>query len=275
MGISYGSLDFKNPRVQAKLVASRELLASRNNALVAHARPGELQKHPLYWLVELRATNGTLSSYTWTLVAIDANSGAVVTAFGGPNIGPNGVSDRADSPYWEDLPDHSAACPSHGISAAFILPRDTMAEGSSMTGDLVIDNETGAPISAGCSPGDFAVALANDQVHPAIAFTMPGCIHTRTTMIPIGMSHRPLTLKAENYSSCLPQDEPSTSSPVYPPPTYPATVPATPPARCVLPYDGRLPPGDYHTEFFTTVEALHAAPVTVHIVAARTGGATP
>jgi len=40
MGISYGSLDFKNPRVQAKLVASRELLASRNNALVAHARPG-------------------------------------------------------------------------------------------------------------------------------------------------------------------------------------------------------------------------------------------
>jgi hypothetical protein len=115
-GIAYGSLDFKNPYARAKLVNLSELQVGTNNPLTSHAPPSQFRGHTTLWIVELRATDTSLSPYTWTLAAFDANTGSLVVAFGGPNFGPNGVTDATESSYWGGLPDHRAECPAGAAS---------------------------------------------------------------------------------------------------------------------------------------------------------------
>jgi hypothetical protein len=132
------------------------------------------------------------------------------------------------------------------LSAHIDLPSSTIAAGSAETGYVVIDNNTGAAIPGGSCAPELAVALGNDQVHPQIAFTTPGCLRPPT--IPVGSSRWPVTLRAVNESPCSLPGEPS-----------------NPPTRtCGLNGDP-LPAGVYHTVFFG-VPQIHPAPVEVDVV---------
>jgi hypothetical protein len=135
-GIGYGSLDFKKPRVRAKLVNRSELLTGTDNPLASHAPAGQFRNHNRFWVLELRATDRTFSPYTWTLAVFDADTGALVVAYGGPNTGAKGVTDATEPPYWDALPDHSRACPAGGATAT--TTTTTMSAGQGRTASAAI-----------------------------------------------------------------------------------------------------------------------------------------
>jgi hypothetical protein len=112
-GLAYGSIIVDAPSTRAKLVSLAELLRDKNNPLVTTDPQTHLTEHKKFWVVELRPTAKTQGPYKWALVAVDANTGAVVTGSEGPSSGGGGPTEPAiEPPYFEALPDHGAACPS-------------------------------------------------------------------------------------------------------------------------------------------------------------------
>ena len=111
-GLSYGSVIVDEPVLRAKLVSLAELLHGTNNPFVPAEPDAHVSNHKKFWVVELRPTAKSQSPYKWGLVAIDANTGAVVTADMGPSSGGGAVAEPAvEPPYFDALPDHSIECP--------------------------------------------------------------------------------------------------------------------------------------------------------------------
>jgi hypothetical protein len=141
----------------------------------------------------------------------------------------------------------------HGVSARVDLPSDTIVSGSTVEGTIVVENDTGKPISRADNNGcgqPWAVALGNDRVHPNILFPLVCMPSTET--FPVGTSRWPFELQAVDQSPCSLPGQPS-----------------DPPTRTCEPgADTPLPAGDYRTEFFGGLKALNPTPLTVHVVGA-------
>jgi hypothetical protein len=107
-------------------------------------------------------------------------------------------------------------------SARVILPSRTMVAGSSMSGRVVVQNNTGHVIRVGGCLRLFQVALAGDKYQPAVAWLL--CL--QTFRIPIGGSSYPVTVQASYLQcgagrphgavpACLPNRRPPPLAPGY------------------------------------------------------------
>ena len=129
---------------------------------------------------------------------------------------------------------HTAALPatprrsSAPLSARLVLPSPTMTAGSSMSGRVVVENNTGRALHVPGCGGVFQIVLVSSTYHPAVAW--PLCAQVFT--IPIGESSYPVTIVA-SYSQC------SAGRPH-------GAVRACLPDRRPPP----LPPGEYHAKLF-------------------------
>jgi hypothetical protein len=76
-----------------------------------------------------------------------------------------------------------------------------------MTGAVVVDNETGAPLKVtGCGPTPtFAVVLGNNAIPPSAVWPARACPLTHVT-VPDGRSAYPVTVQAA-YQGCDPNHD--------------------------------------------------------------------
>jgi hypothetical protein len=130
------------------------------------------------------------------------------------------------------------------LSARVVLPSDTMPAGSSMTGQVLVNNNTGHAVHvAGCL-ALFQVVLASGTYRPAVAWAT--CLQQFT--IPVGQTRYRVTLRA-SYSQCS-QGRPRDG------------------LGACLP-DGRmppLPPGTYYARLFQARKLVPVSPaVTVRV----------
>ena len=114
------------------------------------------------------------------------------------------------------------------LSARIVLPATTMRAGSSMTGHVVVDNNTGHALHATGCISLFAVALGNDEIAPRVAWAL--CLQRFT--IPSGSSRYPVTVTARDLSC--------------------------PPCSNGLPRP--LPPGDYRAMLFQASPVVPTPP---------------
>jgi hypothetical protein len=124
------------------------------------------------------------------------------------------------------------------ITARLVLPSRTIAAGSSMSGHLIVENDTGRAIRAWGCGALFVVALASRTYRPSIAW--PACIQSFT--IPAGRSRYRVTVEASYYqcSQGAPQGAIKACGP-----------------------DGRmppLPPGDYQAILFQLHHLVQTPP---------------
>jgi hypothetical protein len=91
------------------------------------------------------------------------------------------------------------------LSARIVLPSDTMTAGTSMAGEVLVDNHTGHAIDvAGCL-ALFQVILTSSTYRPAVAWAT----RLQQLTIPAGQARYRVTLRA-SYSQCSqghPQDD--------------------------------------------------------------------
>jgi hypothetical protein len=85
------------------------------------------------------------------------------------------------------------------MTARLVLPSQTIAAGSSMSGRVIVVNSSGRAIHAwGCGT-PFAVALASRTYQPTLAWRL--CLQRLT--IPVGRSNYRVTVEAR-YGQCGP-----------------------------------------------------------------------
>lgn len=134
------------------------------------------------------------------------------------------------------------------LSARLLLPSQTMAAGSSMTGQVLVENHTGHAIHTFGCLSLFQVALASGSYLPTVAWA--SCLQRFT--IPAGQARYRVTVTA-NYSQC------SQSRPRHG-------------LRACLP-GGRmppLPPGTYHARLYQARPLVRVPPaITVRVMPAR------
>ena len=85
-----------------------------------------------------------------------------------------------------------------GMSARIVLPT-TMTAGSSMTGQVVVENGSGHSLHPSGCLSLFAVELGNDEITPNVGWL--SCLQAFT--IPLGESRYPVTVIA-SYIPCSP-----------------------------------------------------------------------
>lgn len=90
------------------------------------------------------------------------------------------------------------------ISARVELPAQTMKAGSTMTGHVVVENDTGVPVRGTQCHGYFEVVLTSRDVAPGGGFNT--CAERIT--FPAGESTYPVTIRA-SYLGCGGRDEPA------------------------------------------------------------------
>jgi hypothetical protein len=166
-GHDYGVAIIDAPRVRVKLVSLAELLAGTNDPLATNDPQTHLRDHKTFWVVELLPSSASQSPYKWGLVAIDADSGAIVTENSGPSTGPSGTIDEpsVEPPYWGALPDHSAACPlgkklPESTSTTFTTPATGSSTGTSLEMGEAVDAWATFPVNASPRP----IVLTSDPV---------------------------------------------------------------------------------------------------------------
>lgn len=130
--------------------------------------------------------------------------------------------------------------PQAPVSAQVVLPSRTIVAGSSMSGTVIIENNSGHPLNATGCGRLFQVALGNDKIRPSVQWLK--CLQAFT--IPVSESSYPVTVDA-SYLSCNsdgPQaDLRACRANGQPPP---------------------LPPGDYRAMLFETGTLVPAPPPT-------------
>jgi hypothetical protein len=136
------------------------------------------------------------------------------------------------------------------------LPSRRLAAGAAMTGELVIENDTGSPRSLndanGCQTG-WAIVLGNDRIPPSASFTQ-ACVHKPLT-VAVGETRVPFTLHA-TYPYC-------NETGLHAPGTLllPKCAPNGPPS---------LPPGAYYATFIDDGTHLPPPPPqVVHVLPVR------
>ena len=97
--MAYGTISVDAPSTRAKLVSRSEL--TPGNPFGADSAP-RIANHDTFWVVTLERTARTRGVYAWELVAVDADTGAVVTGADGLTAAPA---------YFDALPDHGSVCP--------------------------------------------------------------------------------------------------------------------------------------------------------------------
>jgi heat shock protein HslJ len=118
------------------------------------------------------------------------------------------------------------------LSATLELPTTTVEAGGTIEGEVVVQNDTGAPIELEMVCGSpFFIELRGDAAPQVLARTTAGCMPGLT--LPVGASRWPVTVTTE-YGMCRPVDglgDPDTpacsadgSMPTLPPGTYTAEV---------------------------------------------------
>jgi heat shock protein HslJ len=127
-----------------------------------------------------------------------------------------------------------------GITARIDLPSTTMIAGSTMTGHVVVENDTGHAVRATGCGGLFGVGLQNAEIRQAVIF--PSCAEEIT--IPMGESSYPVPVLAEYYACDAAGDQglqrclPNGGAPPLPPGIYQATLfQASPIVPAPLPID--------------------------------------
>jgi hypothetical protein len=120
------------------------------------------------------------------------------------------------------------------------MPTRTLATGTTIQGQVVVTNATGAEITAGGCGSLFAVALVSPSYTPNIVW--PTCGQQLT--IPVGASSYPVTISA-SWSDCTND----------PPPV--ATLPGITLQQCVDGHPPDLPPGPYEAHLF---QVTHVVP---------------
>jgi len=128
------------------------------------------------------------------------------------------------------------------VTAKIVLPSTMMTAGSSMTGHVIVENNTGQPLHVTGCISLFGVALSNSKIHQDSAFR--ACAQPFT--IPIGESSYRVTIYA-TYSACSETGQPQGADPVC------------------LPNNGipPLPPGKYEA---TLVQSSVIVPIPPQIV---------
>jgi hypothetical protein len=129
------------------------------------------------------------------------------------------------------------------ISARVVLPARTMKAGSSMPGQLVVDNNTGRAVRTSGCLGLFQVALVSGRYHPSVAWL--ACLQFFT--IPEGQSSYPVTVAA----------------------TYLGCGQGGPGGAACLPggHPPGLPPGTYRAVLFQAQRLFPAPPaITIHVI---------
>jgi hypothetical protein len=123
------------------------------------------------------------------------------------------------------------------LSARIVLPTTTMEAGSSIAGEVVVENDTGRALHATGCLSVFAVVLGNDDVKPTVAW--PECLQSFT--VPTGESTYRVTVVAR-FRSCPP------------PPCRAHGQPAP------------LPPGRYRAMLFRSTPVVPSAPPVAMLV---------
>lgn len=138
------------------------------------------------------------------------------------------------------------------LSARLVLPSQTMAAGSSMTGQLLVDNHTGHAIHIFGCLSLFQVALTSGSYRPPVAWA--ACLQRFT--IPVGQARYRVTVWA-SYSQC------SQARPRH-------GLKACLPGERMPP----LPPGTYHARLYQARPLVRIPPpITVRVTPARPGSA--
>ena len=121
---------------------------------------------------------------------------------------------------WRPLPPASSF-PQAPLSAQIVLPSNTMTAGSSISGQVIVVNNTGRAIHGGDCGTPFAIRLVNDTVKASVGW--PTCLQTFT--IPKGQSSWPVSVTAM-YSACGGGTRPCVGGrpPSLPPGYYRATL---------------------------------------------------
>jgi len=124
-----------------------------------------------------------------------------------------------------------------GLTTVLTLPSRTMVAGSSLKGQIIVENDTGHAIHTGGCGSLFQVDLVSSMYHPTVAWT--NCLQSLT--IPVGRSRYPVTVEA-SYNQCAEN-----------PPSYaaPACLPAGPPP---------LPSGNYEAVLFQSSHVVPTPP---------------
>jgi hypothetical protein len=140
----------------------------------------------------------------------------------------------------------AAATPArhHLLSARVMLPSQTMAAGSRMTGHVLVDNSTGHAIHVSGCLNLFQVLLTSSTYRPAVAWA--ACLQQFT--IPAGETRYPVMVWA-SYSQCG-QGRPQHG------------------LRACLPCERMppLPPGTYHARLFQVHHLVQVPPpITVRV----------
>jgi hypothetical protein len=128
--------------------------------------------------------------------------------------------------------------PVRWVSARVVLPTTTMRTGTSITGQVVVENHSGHVLRASGCLSLLAVLLRNDHVKSKAVW--PLCVQPFT--IPTGQSTYPITVMAR-YQSC-------------------------PPPPCAEGGPPPLPPGDYRATLFRSTPQLPPAPPVEVVVTA-------
>jgi hypothetical protein len=137
----------------------------------------------------------------------------------------------------------ASARPEAPISARIELPSATLAAGTTLSGRIVVSNDTGHPITGGGCGSPFAVLLVSDEIHPMVAW--PSCLERIT--LPVGVSTWKVDVSG-SYSSCGGGGA-----------SVPCLNGRTPP----------LPPGDYRATFFQLPHLVpRPAPIDVVVTTA-------
>jgi hypothetical protein len=125
-----------------------------------------------------------------------------------------------------------------GVTSHLVLHTDTLLSGSSEPGVLVVDNNSGRPISAGCLR--IEVQLVNAalplELHPT-----PACLAAN---LAAGETRLPFTLKATQTVCSVPQGAVADAGDCQP-----------------------LRPGTYRTQLLPGLNIPGPSPITVHVVA--------
>jgi len=139
----------------------------------------------------------------------------------------------------------AVARPAKMMTARLVLPSRTLAAGSSMSGRLIVENNTGRAIRTwGCGTL-FVVALTSSTYQPAIPWL--ACLQSFT--IPAGRTTYRLTIAASYYQ--CPVRDPQ------------GAIKACGPDGQMPP----LPPGDYRAILFQPRHLVQApAPVAVRVI---------
>jgi hypothetical protein len=136
-----------------------------------------------------------------------------------------------------------------GVTSHLVLPADTLLSGSSEQGVLVVENNSGRPISAGClrigaatPEGHVVIEVQLVNAHwPLELHPTPACLYGS---LPPGQTRLPFTLHAAQ------------------------TVCSVPPGAIGNPGDCEpLPPGTYRTQLLPELSIPDPSPITVQVVA--------